>query len=203
MFLAIYLIVLFAATAMMVREGLWSNSISLVNILISGLVAFGFYAPLTIKIDEYLDGQYTYVLDFVVIWLLYAVSMVICRSATVAASKTRMRFKHPIDPVGGPLLALVAAWVLASIVMASLHTSPMPKDAFGGGLVKPADVASASAFTAPDAAWLRFFERVSQPVALGFKHSGVHYGAKGWVSTYEDHRKEFEAVTTIKVRRGA
>ena len=40
-----------------------------------------------------------------------------------------MRFKHPIDPVGGPLVGFIAAWVLASFTMATLHTSPMPKDA--------------------------------------------------------------------------
>ncbi len=201
MFLAIYLAILFAATAMMVREGLWSNSISLVNILISGLFAFGFYAPLTIKIDEYFDGQYTYVLDFVVIWFLYSVSMVICRSVAGAASKTRMRFKHPIDPIGGPLVALLAAWVLSSIVMASLHTSPMGKGAFGGRLVKPADVESASAFTAPDAAWLRFVEKMTAPVALGASSAG-QFKAQIWVRIYEDHRTKFEAAPSIKVRRG-
>ena len=67
MFWAIYLIILFAGTAMMVREGLWSNAIALVNIIICGLVAFGFYQPVTIWIDEMLDGEYTYVLDFVVL----------------------------------------------------------------------------------------------------------------------------------------
>src|SRR5262245_14902782 len=138
MFLAIYLIVLFAATAMMVREGLWSNSISLMNIIISGLVAFGSYARLTILVDVKLGGQYTYLLDFVVIWLLYVITMVICRTITGAASKTRMRFKHPIDPIGGPIIGFLAAWVLSTIVMATLHTAPMGKDAFGGGLVKPA-----------------------------------------------------------------
>ena len=46
MYWAIYVIVLFAGLAMMVREGLWSNTISLVNIFVSGLVAFGFYSPL-------------------------------------------------------------------------------------------------------------------------------------------------------------
>ena len=51
---------------MMVREGLWSNTITLINILISGLVAFAFYSPLAIYLDEMLDGEYTYLLDFVV-----------------------------------------------------------------------------------------------------------------------------------------
>ena len=58
-----------------------------------------------------------------------------------------MRFKHPIDPVGGPLVGFIAAWVLASFALATLHVSPMPKDAFGGKLVTNAEVATASPFT--------------------------------------------------------
>jgi hypothetical protein len=201
MFLAIYLVILFAATAMMVREGLWSNTISLVNIVTSGLVAFGFYAPLTVWLDEYTNGSYTYVLDFVVLWFLYAVTMVLLRSLTGALSRTRMRFKHPIDPVGGPAVALIAAWVLAGIVMATLHTSPMGKDAFGGGLVKPADVETASAFTAPDAAWLRFAQRMFAVEAFG--RSGTpKFSAQAWVRIYEDHRTKFEQAEGIRVRRG-
>jgi Colicin V production protein len=200
MFLAIYLIILFAATAMMVREGLWSNSIALINIIISGLVAFGFYARLTIILDEKLGGQYTYLLDFIVIWFLYAVTMVICRTITVAASKTRMRFKYPIDPIGGPVLGFLAAWVLASLVMATLHAAPMGKDAFGGGLVKPADVESASAFTSPDAAWLRFVEKMTAPVALGGSSAG-QFKAQAWVKIYQEHRSQFEAAPGIRVPR--
>jgi uncharacterized membrane protein required for colicin V production len=201
MFLAIYAIVVFAAFAMMVREGLWSNAIALVNILTAGLVAFGFYSPLTIWLDEYFDGELTYVLDFVVIWGLFAVAMVIFRGLTGAASRTRLRFKNPIDPIGGPLVGFLAAWVLASFVMATLHTSPMSKDAFGGRLVASTEVASASAFTSPDAAWLRFVESMSAPEALGSAQT-TQFKAQPWVRFYEDHRTKYGNSPSVKVRRG-
>ncbi len=73
MYWAIYLFVLFAGLAMMVREGLWSNTIALVNIFISGLVAFGFYSPIVVYLDEDVtSGQHTYWLDFAIIWALFA-----------------------------------------------------------------------------------------------------------------------------------
>ena len=81
-FWAIYFAAFFASLAMMVREGLWSNAISLMNILVSGIVAFGFYSPLAIYLDEMTDGQYTYLFDFVCIWGLLVISMVICRVLT-------------------------------------------------------------------------------------------------------------------------
>ena len=86
--------------------------------------------------------------------------MVVLRSLMAAASKTRLRFKHPIDPVGGPIIGFIAAWVLAAFTLATLHTSPMPKNQFGGKLVY-SDADSASFITSPDAAWLRFVERVN------------------------------------------
>lgn len=202
MYIAFYLLVVFAGTAMMVQQGLWSNAISLVNIIISGLVAFTFYQPLAIYVDEMLDGEYTYLLDFVMIWALFVVTMVVTRAITGFASATRMRFKHPIDPIGGPLLGLIGAWVLAGIVLASLHTSPMPKTAFGGSLIySDSDVASKSGLMNPDLAWLRFVESMAKPDAFGI--NGRSFSAAAFVKIYADHRESFEKANApwIRVRR--
>src|SRR3954465_14456842 len=145
----IFCIVVFAGLAMTVREGVWSNTLTLISIIVSGLVAFGFYSPIVAYLDEEVtSGQHTYWLDFAVIWALYAVTMVILRSLLAAASKTKLRFKHPIDPVGGPIIGFLAAWVLAAFTLATLHTAPMPKNQFGGKLVYT-DADSASIITSP------------------------------------------------------
>jgi uncharacterized membrane protein required for colicin V production len=204
MFWAIYFAAFFASLAMMVREGLWSNAISLVNILISGLVAFAFYAPLAIYLDEMLDGQYTYLLDFVCIWVLFVVTMLVCRATTGMASGTRMRFKYPIDSVGGPLVALVGAWAMAAFVMATLHTAPMPKEAFSGKLIhSDVEIDSASSLTAPDLGWLRFIDRVTRSDAFG--HVGRDtFSPAAFVKIYADHREKFGQANAswIIVRRG-
>jgi hypothetical protein len=200
MYWAVYLIVLFAGLAMMVREGLWSNTIMLVNIIISGLVAFGFYSPLVIYLDEMSDGEHTYWLDFAVIWALYAAAMVVTRALTGAASRTRMRFKNPIDPIGGPLMGLIAAWVLAAFTMATLHVSPMPKDAFSGKLTT-ANFASASWATSPDVTWLRFVEKMAEPPALG-RGPQNQFGAEAFIKIYENRREKFDQATSLVVNRG-
>jgi hypothetical protein len=202
MFWAIYLAVLFASVAMMVREGIWSNTLALINIIVSGLAAFGFYAPLAIMLDEQTEGQFTYLLDFLCLWIIFIVVMLICRVLTGAASRTRMRFKNPIDPVGGPIVAIIAAWILTSFVTATLHTAPMPKDAFGGKLVhSQSEVASKSALTAPDLAWLRFVQRVSTAESLGLSGTD-RFSAAAFVQIYQDHREKFEKEGAVKVRRG-
>jgi H+/Cl- antiporter ClcA len=203
MYWVIFGIVMFAGVAMMVREGLWSNTIMLVNIIISGLVAFGFYSPLVIYLDEKTDGEHTYWLDFAVIWALYCATFVVMRTLTAAASKTRMRFKNPIDPIAGPAMGFLAAWVLAGFTLATLHTSPMPKSAFSGKLVygNKAEVESASMFTQPDIAWLNFVERMSAPDAAYLPSGAGAFGAWGFVDIYQKRREKFEKAPGLVVDR--
>ena len=200
----IFGIVFFAAFAMTVREGLWSNTILLFNLLTSGVVAFAFYSPLTVMLDEKLNGEYTYVLDFVCIWALFVVSMVVLSALTGMASKTRMRFRYPIDDVGGPIVGLIVAWSLAGMVLATLHAAPMPgrESAFSGAFAYgPGEVDAASSITTPDIGWLRFVERVTQPSALG--RSGMKgFSASAFVTIYGNHREQFSKAPGIKVRRG-
>jgi hypothetical protein len=200
MFWAFYLIVLFAGLAMTVREGLWSNMLTLINITISGLVAFAFYSPIVIYLDEMSDGEHTYWLDFAVIWVLFSLTVVVCRAVTAAASKTRMRFKHPIDPIGGPLVGLIAAWVLASFTLATLHVSPMPKDQFSGKLAQAGDVESASPLTSPDAAWLKFVQRMSPATAFGPANENL-FSAEGFVTLYANRRAQLEKNEKLIVDR--
>jgi len=204
MYLAVFLIVMFVGLAMMVREGLWSNTITLINIIFSGLVAFGFYSPLVKYLDEQVtDGQHTYWLDFAIIWALFCATMVLCRTMTGAASKSRMRFKHPIDAIGGPVIGIFAAWVLAGFTLATLHTSPMPKDAFSGKLT-PNNFSTGASLFSPDSAWLRFVETMSspsQPPALGSTGT-ERFRASAFITIYADHRDKFDKAPKLINKRG-
>jgi uncharacterized membrane protein required for colicin V production len=200
-FYIIYGIVVFAGLAMTVREGLWSNTITLVNIFISGLVAFGFYSPLVVYLDEDVtSGQHTYWLDFAIIWALFSAMMIVCRTLTGQLSKTRMRFKHPLDSVGGPIVGFFAAWVLAAFTLATLHTAPMPKDAFGGKLVY-SDADTASFITSPDAQWLRFVAAMCDSSAFG-SGSTDKITAQGFVNIYGQHREKFNKSPAFLPKRG-
>jgi hypothetical protein len=192
---------MFAAIAMTVREGVWSNTITLIGIIFSGLVAFGFYSAIVVYLDEEMtSGQHTYWLDFAIIWALFCVAMIIYRLLTGALSKTKLRFKNPIDPVAGPIIGILAAWVLAAFALATLHVSPMPKDAFGGNL-SYTNADSASMITQPDAAWLRFVETMSKPDALGTASTGK-FGANGFVKIYTARREKFDKAPSFIVKRG-
>jgi hypothetical protein len=182
--------VFFATIAMMVREGLWSNTITLFCILLSGLAAFGFYQPLTVWIDEQTDGSYTYLLDIVCLWGVYVAVMIVLSTAAGTFSKTRLRFKNPIDPIGGPVVAVMAGWVLMSFTLASLHTAPLGKETLGGALVHSSgDVQSKSPLSAPDLWWLRFVQNAAKADVLG---TNREFSAALFVASYADHREKFD-----------
>jgi hypothetical protein len=199
---AIYGAVLFASVAMMVREGLWSNTIKLFNIIISGLVAYGFYSPITAWLDEQTGGSFTYILDFILIWAVFVIAFVVLRAVTGYLSRTRMRFKHPIDPVGGPLMALLAAWVLSGFTLSTLIMVPMPPNMFTerGESVVQADpeagffsrVVKVYAFT-PESLWMGFIQMTTTSISYGPSRnrdfSIRHYG-----QIYRGRRAKLEEI---------
>ena len=199
MFIAIVGFIFFASLAMMVREGLWSNTITLVNVFISGIVAFGFYAPLTIKVDEALGGEFTYLLDFLLLWALFVVTMIVARVLTDRLSTTRLRLKHPIDTICGPLMAALAAWVITSFAVATLHTAPLQKEGLGGKLVHE-QIEGKSALASPDLAWLRFVEQITTPDAYGGKPL-VPFQGRAFAIIYTDHRTKLEKASGLRVSR--
>jgi hypothetical protein len=76
----------------------------------------------------------------------------------------------------------------------------MPKDAFSGKLLHD-DVESASFVMSPDAAWLRFVEKMSQPAALGSGGTTV-FSAKDFVDIYKIRREKLEKISSLIVDRG-
>ncbi|MEM9186869.1 MAG: CvpA family protein [Planctomycetota bacterium] len=188
----------FAAFAMFVREGLWSNTIALIQIMISGLIAFCFYPPLTVLVDEQTDGQYTFLLDIVMLWAIYCVTLVVLKIVTESLSKKRMAFvPEQLDDFAGPLVGLAAGVLLAGFVGASLHLAPLPRDGLGNGMnYKPGELRSAPLY-ALDVLWLNVVEGAS---AAGFGGS-PEFSAEEFVSVYGDRRETYERAPGMRVER--
>jgi hypothetical protein len=193
MYYVIFGLLFFAGFAMMIREGFWSNTLNVIAIMLSGLAAFGLYQPLTIMLDEKTDGSYTYLLDIVVLYGVFVISVILLKALFGVISRNKLRFRRPIDDIGGPAMAAIGGYAAAAFVMASLHAAPLWSDIFGLnygatlGAVK-SEVESRSSITSPDLAALRMAEKMLGPDVMG----------DGKFKTYEyifihgDHRAKFE-----------
>ncbi len=152
------LFLVFAATvAMMIGEGFWSNTLTLVNIVIAGLFAFGLYGPIVVWIDDMTDGEWTYGLDFVCLWLLFFLIAGLMRLVTDMLSRVRLRFRAPVEWAGGILTAVLTGWILMGFVGASMHTAPLAKDFLNGAILVEED--SWDSPLRADLQWLKFVGR--------------------------------------------
>jgi len=187
--------VFFATLAMYVDKGLWTNTLATMNIVISGLIAFGFYAPAARMAADNGMGSFTYLLDFLFVWVVYIVAfLVLYRIMSGALSATRMRFKNPIDTVGGPLMAGVAGWVMMCFVAATLHMAPFGKDAFGGVF---ADTTRSSPITNPDLAWLSIADKMLSSDHLG---GGTEFSMQTYVTSFFKQREALGKEESLRVK---
>ena len=128
----IYLLVVvgfmfFAGVAMAINEGLWSNTISLLCVLISGIAGCVAGAPLGVMILERTgqDDANAWYFVFAGIWGGFALTLLALRILTDKASRTRMRFIPVVDKIGGILMGLAVAMMLASFAAYTLVRVPI------------------------------------------------------------------------------
>jgi hypothetical protein len=156
--------------------GFWNNAITLVNTLLAAIIASNFFEPLA----DFIDGgqsTYTYMLDFVCLWLLFFVSFAVLRAATDLLSRYRLKFSKWMELGGRSVCSLATAWIFLCFMQFTFHTAPFPPGP-GNFQSRPDSV---NFPLAPDRLWLGFLQSRSR-------------GAMAWpldaplVSAYDSQR---------------
>lgn len=204
-FYIIATVIFFATLAMMVQQGVWSNLITLLAIVIGGITAFGVHQPLVVMIDERTDGSYTYLLDFLVIWLVFAAVVGLIKLIAGYLSKNRVNFPDQVDNFGGAALAAFTGYVMMSFAMSTFHAAPLGYDLLSsayeyGDSPEAAESAMSDKFApmAPTIAWLRLCDSVLAPEAFG----GAGFSSKIFVAEHGKHRKANAAEDSAIMKRG-
>ncbi len=193
----VVLIVIAIIVAMLWNEGVWSNTITLFNIFFAGLIATNYYEPVANFLDKQAPSL-TYFWDFLALWGVFAFTFAMLRELTIRASRTRVRFKLPVEQFGRILLAGAAAWVFISFMLFTLHTAPLARTAFGGSFAKTPT--SNNFYLSPDRLWLALIHSRSQG-ALATSEPRVFDPQGEFILKYGERRKRFSQMTTHKVRR--
>lgn len=197
-------ILFFIGFAMLVQNGIWNNLISLFSIVIAGLVAYGVHQPLVVMADEYTGGSYTYLLDFPILWGVFALTVGILKQVANFLSRNRVNFADNVDNYGGAGIAALGAYSLMAFSMSTLHAAPLSYDVMGGAFeygLKPSEAEQkldeASGLTTPDVVWLRLTESVLSQEAFG----AAGFSKKLFVSGHGNHRKKFGELKESIVKR--
>ena len=149
MIVNILLLLVFLAIALVLaREGLWSGLVMLLNIVAAATFATAWFERLAGFLDAKMPS-FTYLIDFLCLWGIFAVVLLVMRLITDRASTTKVKFLRQVELVGGPIVAVITAWVMVCFAAASLHTAAVPR-----ALVQPTPENRMFFGLAPDRKWL-------------------------------------------------
>lgn len=190
------LLILVGTGAAVWFQGLWSGVVTLVNMLVAMVIASSFYEPIATAIDGIgAAASYTYLLDFIVLWLLFALAFGILRAITDALSKSPVGFPLPVEMAGRSVLALWCGWLVVCFVAFSLQMAPLNSATPLGAWSTP----SAKTFgpLAPDRLWLGFMYSRSRQALAGkpFDDLSANPG-NHFLLRYRDRRVKYAAPET-------
>ena len=95
-------------------DGLWHSVITFFNVLLAATLATNFFEPASLWLDAQMP-TYTFVIDILVLWGLFAFFVLIFRLLTSALSKVRVHFLKPVDLIGGMLISAWTGWIAAAL----------------------------------------------------------------------------------------
>ena len=152
-FIIILVFLLIAAATWFV--GFWNNVLTLVNLLLSGLIASSFYENLAVAIDD-AAPSYQLLSEFIAVWLIFILSFVVIRALTELLSFYRLKFDPVTEILGRTMLSLWIAGVFVFFMTFTFHLAPLPPHAFQQN---PTDVTFGFG---PDRQWLAFIQSRSR-----------------------------------------
>lgn len=203
MWLTIILVaVFFICVAMMIGGGLWNNALIFFNTVTAALLTGSFFEP----VAGWLQGRmpsYTYLCDFLAQWLVFVVALVPLRLATDLLSRVKVKFKKPVNTVGGVVFAAWTGWVMICFTTWSLHTAPLAQVAMGGEFA-PNPEARMFLGLGPDRLWLGFLHKQSVGAfsrgGSANKPNQHEFDPQGeYLYKYASRRKAFENEFLLRV----
>ena len=189
-------IILAICVAMTWQEGLWTNALSVLNALFAAIIASLYFEPLA----DFLDTQmttYTYFNDYLAIWFLYCFSFLFLRTIAETLSPNRVRFKLPVDKLGGAAAGLTVGWLVAMFFIFTIHVAPLDQSPFKGTFSKTPK--SNNFFVGPDRMWMGFLHSRSAG-AMSTSQPNVFDPNGEFVLKYGERRLRFSKEKKMRVK---
>jgi hypothetical protein len=164
----LFLLAVLAATAAAIWfQGLWNATVTLVNMILAMVIATSLYEPICTQLEKISNDvkTFTYLLDFIVLWLLFAIAFGVLRAITDAISKKAVEFDFPVEVAGRSILAIVCGWVMVCFVAFSLQMAPLNSANPLGAWATPTSKTFGP--FSPDRMWIGFMHSRTTPSAFG------------------------------------
>jgi hypothetical protein len=195
--LAVFVVVTFALW----REGVWSALVLLLEVLAAATLATAWFERVAAMLEESLPS-FAYLLDFISLWGLFALTLLVLRELTDRIGRTKIVLRRPVELFGGPLVAALVGWVMTCFTAASLHVAPLTRD-----FVQPTPEARMLFGLAPDRKWLAWVRGSTLRGPFAVADHGFDTGTLGdgqdadFIIRYADRRKYLEGEPSLRVDR--
>jgi hypothetical protein len=212
MFLFLFLLFVIVAAGLWF-QGLWSNAVTLINLLFAMLLATNFWEwwCTTLEGLHPFFASLTYLLDFVVLWFLFVFFFVFLRLITDLLSRTRVKFEMPVEMAGRSILAIWCAWLVVCFTAFSLQMAPLNNPNPMGAWATPNQ--ASFLFVSPDRLWLRFMQSRSRGALSRGNFSGTMHATDQAANVeafdpmsefpikYHDRRVKYKEAEAMRVAR--
>jgi|SRR5262245_1530558 len=174
------------------REGLFTALCALVNVMLAGIVAFGFFEPIADWLDESMQRtSWSGYEDFVALILLFCGTLLVLRAVTNRLAPDMLDFPANTQ-YGGAVLGLATGYLLAGFLLCAVETLPVHKNFLDFQPREGNDSGPRSIFP-PDRVWLSMM-----------RYAGAH--ALAWeeqetgIDNRYDRYKTFDRYGTFELR---
>jgi hypothetical protein len=189
------LFVFSACIAFLYSEGMWSNAVRLINVIMAALLAMNYFEP----VARWMSGwtvlgimdvktmqSLTAIWDYLALWGLFSISLVAFHQLTSRISHVQVRFLQIVDRIGSAVFAVLIGWVMVCFTLATFHAAPMARNFMYEGF-NP-DNSMFLGILAPDREWLGFTSYLS-----GGTYSGSdHFESDAYISKQATKRTNLE-----------
>ncbi len=182
--------------AMNLNEGMWTNALKMFNALFAAMIATNLFEPAAAFLAETFPSI-TYFADFLALWGIFCLAMGALDLATGFISRTKIRFKLPVEQAGRIVFGALLGWVIVCFFVFTLHTAPTVRSSFGKTFAETPT--STHFFVSPDRLWLGFMQSRSEN-ALANSPPSVFDEKSEFILKYGQRRKNFEDVPGLKVK---
>jgi len=158
LFPLLLLFIFFGSIALLYTEGMWGNAVRLINVVTAALLATNYWEPVA-RWLEGMNDSFTYYWDFLALWGLFTVFMVVFRFLTGTLSRVKVKFLKIADLIGSVFFGGWVAWVMVCFTVFTLHTAPLARNFMSGGFDPDSRMFLG---LAPDRQWLGFAKKVSR-----------------------------------------
>jgi uncharacterized membrane protein required for colicin V production len=190
------IIVFLVCVLMSLASGLWGNLIMIFNVILAALIATNYFEPLAGWLDDQMPS-YTFFWDFLAMWGIFALAVVVLRAITDTLSSVKVRFKKPVELAGGLVCGAVVGWLMVCFTLFSLHTAPLAPF-FIKGAFNPA--ANMFFNLAPDRQWARFAQGQSD-AENGPLSAGEEFDTRRYLGWYLVRRALFDMEPEMRTKR--